>query len=438
MAAVEEVLPEGVLAAADLEDGAVRSTGADVHRGERADLALRVVRRHVDAEALGHDRDLAQLGDAADVDDVRHDHVDEPLGAQRREVVARGEALAGRERHAGLGADLANLLDHLVLELGHLLDPERPELLHPVAELDGRKRGRLAVRLDDDVEVRPHDVAHLGEMLHAAADRHAMVDRPAARVETALDAGPAVFLLLPPEVEGFLFVRGAALLAVADPFEVALVAVEPHLVAGLAAEELPDRLAEGLAEDVPHGDLDRGEGRHEHRAAAVTRADEHAAPVPLDLRRVLADEVALVVLDRGGNDFALVGEGAFAEAGYPNVGVELDEDEVLVVAGVDEEGAEVGYAEVEGLCVFEGLFQGAGLLWLPAQRSTSGKQAEGGEECVATVEGGHAVPGLAASRHRTWCRRGRRRTQWGMDSQTGCADVLVGCRRRRLETRAGP
>ena len=87
-------------------------------------------------------------------------------------------------------------------------------------------------------------------------------------------------------------------------------AVEPHLVARLSAEELPDRLAERLAEDVPHRDLDRGEGRHEDRAAAVARADEHAAPVALDLGRVLADEVALVVLDGGGDDLALVGEGA--------------------------------------------------------------------------------------------------------------------------------
>jgi len=84
--------------------------------------------------------------------------------------------------------------------------------------------------------------------------------------------------------------------------------------------------------------------------------------VALDLGRVLADEVALVVLDGGGDDFALVGEGAFAEAGDSLVGVELDEDEVLVVAGVDEEGLEVGDAEVEGLGVFEGAFEGAGLL----------------------------------------------------------------------------
>ena len=118
-----------------------------------------------------HDRDLAEFGNAADVDDVGHDHVDEPLGAQRREVVARREALAGRERHAGLGADLADFLDHLVLELGDLLDPERPELLHPVAELDGGERRRLAVRFDDDVEVGTDDVAHLGEELDAAADR---------------------------------------------------------------------------------------------------------------------------------------------------------------------------------------------------------------------------------------------------------------------------
>ena len=117
--------------------------------------------------------------------------------------------------------------------------------------------------------------------------------------------------------------------------------------------------------------------------------------MPLDLGRVLADEVALVVLDRGRDDFALVGKGAFAEAGDSLVGVELDEDEVLVVAGVDEEGAEVGYAEVEGFGVFEGAFEGAGLLLLRLLRAErtgggAGGEAEGGQEGVAAVEGGHA------------------------------------------------
>ena len=170
--------------------------------------------------------------------------------------------------------------------------------------------------------------------------------------------------------------------------------VEPHAVAGLAAQELPDRLAEGLSEDVPHGDLDRGEGRHEHRAAAVAGADEHAAPVALDLGRVLADEVPLVGLDGGLDHFALVGQGALAQAGDPLVGVELDEDEVLVVAGVDEEGPEVGDLEVEGLGVFEGSFEGAGLLGLVGGESAGGGggggHAEGGKDGIPSIEVTHA------------------------------------------------
>ena len=264
------------------------------------------------------------------------------------------------------------------------------------------------MRFDDDVEVRPHDVAHAGEVLHAAADRHAVVDRLAAGIEPALDAGPAVFLLLPPEVERLLVVRWPALLAMADALQITLVAVEPHPVAGLAAEELPDRLAEGLAQDVPHGDLDRGERRHEHRAAAVAGADEHAAPVPLDLGRVLADEVALVGPDRGVHDFALVGQGAFAEPGDPLVGVELDEDEVLVVAGVDEEGLEVGDLEVEGLGVFEGPFEGAGLGLLGGESAGGGGggEAEGGGEDVPTIHAGHALhlasPPCSSTKRQSW------------------------------------
>src|SRR5690606_21926741 len=258
-----------------------------------------------------------------------------------------------RERNARLRPDLPQLPRHLVLELRDLLDPERAEFLHPVAELDGGERGGFSVHLDDDVEVGPHGLADLREVLDALANRLAVIGRIAGRVETSLHAGPSLLFLLPPEVDLLLRRPRAALLPVTDALEVALVAVETNLVACLAPEELPDRLSERLPEDVPQRDLDGAQRGHQHRSAAIARADEHAAPEALDLRRIATDEITLVLLDGGGDGRALVRERPLTEAGDALVGVELDEDEILVVAGVDQEGLEVRDPEVQRARVLE-------------------------------------------------------------------------------------
>src|SRR5688572_15928994 len=71
-AAIKKILPKWILAAADLEQRAVGRAGANVERGQGADFALRIVRRHIDAESLGERGDLAHLRNAADMNDVRH------------------------------------------------------------------------------------------------------------------------------------------------------------------------------------------------------------------------------------------------------------------------------------------------------------------------------------------------------------------------------
>ena len=106
------------------------------------------------------------------------------------------------------------------------------------------------------------------------------------------------------------------------------VTVDADMVAEAAAEQVPDRLAERLALDVPEGHLDPG-----HRAAAdgpehavAHRGDEHPVPEPVDVARLLADEDRAEVLDRR-LDHARPA-GAFADARDALVGLDLDEQPV--------------------------------------------------------------------------------------------------------------
>ena len=77
------------------------------------------------------------------------------------------------------------------------------------------------------------------------------------------------------------------------------VGVAEHAVAHPAAEELVDRHAERLAEDVPAGDLDRGDDGAVDMAAVERDAVEHALGERGDPPRVLADREVLELVHAG-------------------------------------------------------------------------------------------------------------------------------------------
>src|SRR5207249_439291 len=59
-----------------------------------------------------------------------------------------------------------------------------------------------------------------------------------------------------------------------------------------AAQELVDRLAARLADQIPHSDLHAADGRH-HRGAALVLIANHATDHCLDVKRIAAQNSAL-------------------------------------------------------------------------------------------------------------------------------------------------
>ena len=95
--------------------------------------------------------------------------------------------------------------------------------------------------------------------------------------------------MLPDGVEGFGDVRSVG------------VGVDEAALAGLAAEKVVDGRVEGLALDVPEGDVDGGDGGHGDGAAPPVGSAIEILPDVFGLEGVAADEAGEdVVLEVGG------------------------------------------------------------------------------------------------------------------------------------------
>ena len=107
-----------------------------------------------------------------------------------------------------------------------------------------------------------------------------------------------------------------------------------HPLAAGAAQELVDRHAERLAEDVPEGDVDRRDGGADDLAALEVGAAVQRLPEVLDPARVLADQEAREVLEHPLHRQLAAGDAALADAADPLVGLDLD-DELVADADLD-------------------------------------------------------------------------------------------------------
>ena len=96
------------------------------------------------------------------------------------------------------------------------------------------------------------------------------------------------------------------------------------------AEQIVDRLPQGLAADVPERELDRGYGAVEDRAAARILVAVHRLNESLDIERRSAEHIAGGhVVDGGGDGSRLPLHRALAEPGEAGIGVHAGENEIV-------------------------------------------------------------------------------------------------------------
>ena len=271
------------------------------------------------------------------MDDVGLQYADLAVAQQRLQVVLGVAALAGRKARADAAADLGERRD--VLGIARLLDPVQPAGLQLAGDRDGRCRAEAAVAVDHDLDLGTHRLAHGLDQLHGAADRGKVGIAPGAAERIELQARIAAA----PDLGGR---RGD--LRDVGAGAVPGIGVGRHLVAHPAAEQLVDRLAQRLADDVPERHLDRADRAVEDRPAARELVAEHVAPQPLDLERRAADHMALGELrDRRLDGRGLPFAGALADAGDAVVGVDLREHPVAP-ARADQVGVDSRHPAMPG------------------------------------------------------------------------------------------
>jgi hypothetical protein len=115
----------------------------------------------------------------------------------------------------------------------------------------------------------------------------------------------------------------------------ARVAVDEDLVAGLTAQQAIGRHIERLAGQVPQRDVNAGQCRLEHRAAAPECAAEDILPDVLDAGGVLADEQGRQVVESVGDGHVAARERGFAEAVEAVFGGDFDVGELAHGEDID-------------------------------------------------------------------------------------------------------
>ena len=185
-------------------------------------------------------------------------------------------------------------------QLDRFFDEEDAEIAEDLSQLVSAGRAGKGVQFDDDVDPIPG----------APSDRlHALPVESQAR---AVEQAPQAAIPLPVSVEldgidlhaivafrnrlrgGFLVFRRLDEIAdgAPSPVELELAGIGAQRPVAATSEKAPDRLAEGLALDVPQGAVDRAQGAENDRLALLPprKTGGHGLPQMLGLERVLTDD----------------------------------------------------------------------------------------------------------------------------------------------------
>ena len=300
--------------------------------GGEGNRSGRAMRRDAHVLDRGERRDLLGDRQAAAMGDVHLDDVAGTQGGQPGEVRQCVETLAGRNRECGSRLHLLQEFDRFrgdrflapddvvaggcqaPVEADRFADPE------PAVDLD-HQADRRTDRAGDGVDDRHRGVLLVAAQGFPGGGEGVELDRLVAAGGDRCGAG------------GKIRRRQAA--------AVPAIGIGVNRLANAAADQAPDRLVAGLADQVPHRDLDPADRGHHGRAALVLVAD-HAADDRLDVEGIATDDArgdpfveehldgALLPLERG-----------LADAGQAGVGGQADE-QVVADAGIGEEGLEAG------------------------------------------------------------------------------------------------
>ena len=236
----------------------------------------------------------------------------------------------------------------LILGRRRVLQPEQPIRLEVARQSRGLDRRQAMMRVVQQLDVVA--VVHAQPLEQLRHDAQ-ILRRGPQRFERQRALGRLVRLARAGDAVGLLQARHGALRA---HREKALLDVPPHLVAGLgdvapvrmavdqrafaraSAEQLIQRHARELREDVPQRDVDCGNRRHRHRPAPPVRAAIEELPGVFDASGVATDQVRNDVLlqIRGNRELAAV-ERRIAEPDDARARLDPQRDEVAPRAGDD-------------------------------------------------------------------------------------------------------
>ena len=160
--------------------------------------------------------------------------------------------------------------------IARLLEPVEAVRLELLRDRDRGRRAEAAVTVDQDLHLGADRIAHRGDPLDRLADQRVVRVAAGAFERVELEAAVA---LVPDRARG----RGDRLGAGAGA--VPGIGVGRQALAHAAAEQLVDGPVQRLADDVPHGDLDRADRAVQDRPAARELVAEHGLPQALDRER---------------------------------------------------------------------------------------------------------------------------------------------------------
>ena len=226
-------------------------------------------------EGLGHAGHLHPLGDAADADQVDHHDVD---GTRLDHVAERHDApdiLAPGNRRGQRGVDPGQAL--VVVAGGDVLQPEQADLLGPPADIDRLLGAPALIDVAHQLDVGADGIAHHP---HAA---------DFLRRRRVAGQGHLGFHLDKPLVHQPA--RGGGGLLVGQAPAQRSAGIGRHPIAH-PAEQLPQRLFQRVALDVPQRQVDRRQRQQEDAggAAIVAGGEAQLAGDRLDAQRVVADD----------------------------------------------------------------------------------------------------------------------------------------------------